>query len=110
MSQLPNEIWLEIFQWAILPDQCATSYYIPFQALSEASDGAALGIGRNLSLVCRQWRQITIELLYRDIRIVHGAKGLRDALRTKRANGDLIYGDCASRFEALWFGASLIWR
>lgn len=46
---------------------------------------------------------MTIELLYRDIRIAHGAKGLRDALRRERANcnGDLIYGDCASRLEAL---------
>lgn len=53
---------------------------------------------------------MSIELLYRDIRIVHGAKGLRDALRTKSANGELIYGDCASQLEPLKFSPSLIWR
>lgn len=100
MSQVPNEIWVEIFQWATLPNQRTTLHYVPFEVLSDASDKhdrAILRTRRNLSLVCQQWRKMLIELLYRDIRIVHGAKGLKEALLAKRADGDMIYGDCASR-------------
>jgi len=97
-SQLPNEIWLEILKLATLDNRCTVSHYIPFQLrASNENDGAVLGIKRNLSLVCRQWRQMIIELLYRNIRIAHGAKGLREVLRTKTADGSSIYGDWASQ-------------
>ncbi|KAF8625196.1 hypothetical protein AX15_005501 [Amanita polypyramis BW_CC] len=95
MPQLPIEIWLEIFQWATGSlDFCTLSHYAPFQTLSAAGDkrdGGILKIKRNLSLVCRQWKELTAELLYKDIRIVRGVEDLKTALQTLTSDGN-TYG------------------
>ncbi|KAK2461470.1 hypothetical protein APHAL10511_005933 [Amanita phalloides] len=99
MSQLPSEILLEIFQWVLNPHACIKPRHIPFQTLSVVSDQRdriALKMGKNISLVCRQWRQLIAELLYRDIRILHGTKGLEEVLQTRTTNGN-CYGDWVQR-------------
>ena len=95
MQQLPVELLLEIFQWATdsrYSSPVSSLHYTPFQALEAEGEIASLKIKRNLSLVCRQWRQLTVQLLFQDLWITRGAVGLRGALQTVTPEGN-SYGD-----------------
>ncbi|KIL71584.1 hypothetical protein M378DRAFT_64786 [Amanita muscaria Koide BX008] len=98
MHTLPTELLLEIFQWATdcyYPHPCSYSYYSPFQALEDRAN-PNLKIKRSLSMVCRQWRHLTAQFLYKDVWIGHGAEGLKQALKTARSDGG-TYADCVER-------------
>src|SRR6266478_7288273 len=95
MQQLPVELLLEIFQWATdsrYSNPVSSLHFTPFQALGAEGEMASLKIKRNLSLVCRQWRQLTVQLLFQDLWIKHSAEGLRDTLQTITPEGN-TYGD-----------------
>lgn len=81
--QLPLEIWLEIFHWVTI-SSTASPYaiaYEPFHTLNMVNAvDPALRVKSVLVLVCRQWRAIATELLYKDIVIGHGARALKRAL------------------------------
>lgn len=51
---------------------------------------------------------MTVELLYRDIRIEHGTQGLREALQTKTTDGTSIYGDWASQHFIMQLLADMV--
>lgn len=70
VSYVPPELWLEIFQWATsYPEAYATSYS-PFCPLETPCQDTAISC--SLALVCRLWRALVTEFLYRDVRIGHG--------------------------------------
>ncbi len=83
---LPNELWLEIFSWVTyMPDNAYASNYSPFcdcPARDDSAVGLSLKIKRALVLVCRLWRDLTTELLYKDLKITQGScqNALKDAL------------------------------
>lgn len=81
---LPNELWLEIFQWATSTFSKGTYphalSYAPFQSLPVDSGDIGLKIKSALVRVCRRWRSLTTELLYSDVRIKQGQNALRRAL------------------------------
>jgi hypothetical protein len=90
LQSLPNELWLEIFEWAA-SDGRSSLGYVPFEILSGDSTDLNFGIKSTLRRVCRLWRDlVTAELLFRDIRIRYGQDGLRDALRTS-SQGTKVY-------------------
>lgn len=81
---LPNELWLEIFQLATSTRskgdaEADTTVYIPFQA-SPRDSNVNLKVKRTLVQVCRLWRRLTTELLYRDVRVGRGQNALKCAL------------------------------
>ncbi|PFH52296.1 hypothetical protein AMATHDRAFT_74346 [Amanita thiersii Skay4041] len=91
-NSLPNEIWLQIFQLATDSHlHYAYLRYTPFQPLPGQGgkrEAAILAVKSNLSLVCKRWRLLTAELLFRDIRIAHGVEGLKGALQVSASDGE----------------------
>lgn len=86
---LPPEIWLEIFEWATF--NSFLTDYTPFQNIPGDSRDPSLHIKSTLSLVCRSWRQWSTHLLYKEIRIRHGAHALKQALG-RNIQDDRLYG------------------
>lgn len=75
--QLPSEIWSEVFRWVTTPDgSCnpSTPTYVPFQPtpISDTSDSTTR-VKSALSLVCRQWKHLSTEFLYQDLKLPQGA-------------------------------------
>ena len=73
--RLPNELWLEIFQWVTyMPSNAYASTYSPFcDSPAKDEEGDSLKIKRALVLVCRLWRALTTDLLYKDLQITQGS-------------------------------------
>ncbi|TFK41949.1 hypothetical protein BDQ12DRAFT_677431 [Crucibulum laeve] len=78
---LPTEIWLQILELVVVASgqHIQQSVYIPFQSTpGDVRDSSSKR--HALPLVCQKWRLWSTELLYRDIRIRHGARALREVL------------------------------
>ncbi|KAJ4485699.1 hypothetical protein J3R30DRAFT_3697078 [Lentinula aciculospora] len=92
-SSLPSELWLEIFEWATFyPDAYATSYK-PFctTAFSESQPTCRdTVISCSLALVCRLWRALVAQFLYRDVRIGHSQNTLKGALCDEQGYGRFV--------------------
>ncbi|KIK07364.1 hypothetical protein K443DRAFT_673618 [Laccaria amethystina LaAM-08-1] len=91
---LPPEIWLEIFEWATF--NSFLTGYTPFQNIPGDSRDPSLHIKSTLSLVCRSWREWSTHLLYKEIRIRHGAHALKQALG-RTIQDDRLYGSLVRR-------------
>lgn len=101
---LPPEIWLEIFEWATF--NSFLTGYTPFQNITGDNRDASLHVKRTLSLVCRSWREWSTHLLYKEIRIRHGAHALKQALE-RTIQDDRLYGSLV-RLTSFLFIHSLI--
>jgi hypothetical protein len=80
---LPPEIWLEVFRWATTPERSRnvpTPTYIPFQLPSSlhTSDRTAVAVRWALPLVCRQWKHLSVEFLYKDLTLLRGTHALKN--------------------------------
>lgn len=79
---LPNELWVEIFEDATIRAAPCTPKervgYEPFEL--SPSDVTCLQTKRTLVQVCKLWRQLTTELLYREVSFAKGQSGLKSAL------------------------------
>jgi hypothetical protein len=77
LQQLPAELWLQIFRWAIspLPLDCIE----PFQNITIRLD-YDLTTKRALALVCRYWKNLSVPLLYEAIVIRYGMRSLKGSL------------------------------
>ncbi|KAF8846147.1 hypothetical protein BDN67DRAFT_960831 [Paxillus ammoniavirescens] len=79
-SQLPPEIWINIFRWATSPTAgYPAAYYEPFRPSFEKFD-EPLRTKRALVQVCRRWRVLASAFLYEDVRVRYGSRSLREAL------------------------------
>ncbi|KAL1757334.1 hypothetical protein FB107DRAFT_209569 [Schizophyllum commune] len=96
---LPPELWLEIFDWCFSSPTCqdvSSDEYTPFQALHD--DRMHVRTTAAVSLVCRQWRALTVAILYRDVHILpSSAHALRDALCGSACGGPEGYGQWVRR-------------
>lgn len=95
LQSLPNELWLEIFHWAIFsPSDAYTSIYHPFcDSYGKSDDISNLKMKSTLVLICRLWYDLAIGMLYKDLSIRQGPcqTGLRTALQNmERNNGRMV--------------------
>lgn len=93
---LPPELWLEILYWTIQSSSKDISVidYVPFQPPPTDTKDSTLSIKRTLTMVCQLWRIWTVKLLYRNIKIRHGADALRHALepvKNQRDYGRMVW-------------------
>jgi len=72
---LPNELWIEIFELAT-----ARKEYSRFQRSSPDAGPSCIHTRSTLVQVCKLWRQLTTEILYREVSFAKGHSGLKDAL------------------------------
>ncbi|KAJ7597384.1 hypothetical protein C8J56DRAFT_1021616 [Mycena floridula] len=84
---LPNELWIEVFSWATASKNLACPYschYTPFQGIQFTDRGSdtALPVKKALVRVCRLWRALTAEFLFRDLRVNAGQEALKTALHS----------------------------
>ncbi|KAI0929187.1 hypothetical protein AcV5_006519 [Taiwanofungus camphoratus] len=71
-SSLPIELWLQIFRWATispLTHRLRATTYSPFDTAPIAARDEATRTKTTLVLVCKQWRRLTMELLYEDVQM-----------------------------------------
>ncbi|RDB29483.1 hypothetical protein Hypma_015939 [Hypsizygus marmoreus] len=90
---LPPEIWLQIFRWATTSDrerELITATYTPFQPPATDAFDPLIAVKRTLALVCRQWKRLSIEFLYEDLRISRGTHVLKDILGQEGGCGRLV--------------------
>ena len=88
-QMFPPEIWLEVFRWATTDASCnlsITSEYVPFQPAPNiyTADPTAT-VKSALPLVCRQWKSLSIEFLYQDLRLLRGANALKSSFDQDKA-------------------------
>jgi hypothetical protein len=101
-SQLPPEIWIQIYRWAAhsaSSDRYYATEYEPFHsAVGYDSDvlDKNLRVKWALVRVCRQWKAMAMDLLYEDVRVKHGEQTLADALDSA---GERAYGKWVRRVE-----------
>jgi hypothetical protein len=92
--ELPTELWLEIVYWATQSSsreaKVPVTDHVPFQLPPTDTKDSALCTRSALTLVCRLWRIWTTNFLYKDIRIRHGARALRQALENQQDYGRMV--------------------
>ncbi|OCB87779.1 hypothetical protein A7U60_g5102 [Sanghuangporus baumii] len=91
-TRLPPEIWIRVFYWATYctaRDLCTLLQVPLFDGITyredEAQDNEALQTKSTLALVCKQWKALSEQYLYEDLRIRHGKQMLADVLEASRA-------------------------
>lgn len=86
---LPPELWLEVFEWATDRNyqDSLSSGYSPFQPISSQARNIGLTTAKSLSLVCKTWQSLIIDLLYQDIKIENGVCNLRRILGSNISGG-----------------------
>lgn len=100
INLLPPEIWLSILRWATISDKgysYFTALYGPFQPTTgDAHDrDTVLAVKRTLALVCREWKRLTAEFLYEDLKIARGTPTLKHLLYQNNDYGKWV---CALKF------------
>ncbi|KAF5392497.1 hypothetical protein D9757_002322 [Collybiopsis confluens] len=82
--RLPPELWLQVFDWATNYPAAYSTTYSPFSSteLQPACPDTAV----SLALVCKAWRALVREFLYRDVRIGSSQSVLQEVLREDKAS------------------------
>ncbi|KIK70575.1 hypothetical protein GYMLUDRAFT_32614, partial [Collybiopsis luxurians FD-317 M1] len=84
LSDLPSELIWEILRWATHFPEAYNTSYTPF--CSPESQATCRDTALSCSLVCREWRALVTEFLYRDVCIGYGQTALKGALCNKQAS------------------------
>ena len=80
-SQLPPELWINIFRWATYPlDGYPAPYYEPFRVPASEAFDELLKTKCALVQVCRLWRALATIFLYEDVRIRYDSATLKTVL------------------------------
>lgn len=102
-SQLPPEIWIEIFRWAVYDsytDSFFATEYVSFHwdtLVGSYVLDESLEVKWALVRVCRQWKSMAMDMLYEDVRIRHGEQALAEALDSTGESAG--YGKWVQRIE-----------